>query len=1005
MDRFDAFLDDAPQMQGGDAYDAFLDGEEDSTSVMKELARAGARTVRSGMTGAAGILDLVENPVRQTAAYALNKAGFDETAQNLSNRPTYAEGFQKGFDYLTNDFAAPRNTAERRVDRAVEFAGGAMVPAAGMAKAGQAGAQGVGRLAQFLAPRTGTEMAGTLAAGYANQAAQDAELGTAGQLAATIVAGASPMMAQSAARGVGQAAAKAGGVVKRTAFGGQADDILGDIVKRSEQSPQQLRAEIQQGEISTLADVGGDEVRGLTRAVGKTAGGRNIIADALEGRSEQAVKRVSSLLSREISDVDTFFGNLDDVVKARSKVAEPLYKRAYAEGANISDTRLNKYLQDSRVIEAENTARKMYGVRLEAPRNSVENLDGVKKVLDDQIGEALRADKRNLAGSLLELKNGIVDVLDSAAPSYKRARKVFSDFSQIKSAQEAGLDFSNQTPEQIKRYVSKLSPDQLDAYRIGVRENLQRVVNKTADGADPAKKIFGNTQKREQLKAVFGDGKAYNQFAKRLNEEIRAAETKYKVLGGSRTDFNLDADAEFASTLQMAAQRGVVGTLADKAIGYVSNAIARRYYGLNEANAKAIARALVDREEGLKALEKIIQKQAPKQRAEMQAAVANMLREQPDGEAKNLLQQIKSKIDTSSKAVGAGVKKVGKALEGKNTGAIGDLSKLDDIVTTRTRGDVIEVPMVRVPKAEQGQGKARAAMEQLIEKADERGETIALTPSSDFGANKARLTKFYKSLGFVENKGADKNFSTQEALIRTPKQNLPIDTANGEIDLEALIQSAGKAIDKERQPVIDGAIMAKNLSTAMPDKIRAAKQQGFDVSKVVFRGLNKPYEEGIASNKAYQMFTTSADDASGYAEYSMRGGNVLPAFVRKGKNLQIDAGGVNFNSIPTSQLPEKVKAALGSRINRPITTDELAFAAKEAGYDSVSVSNVFDNTSNERIGKSVGIEIVFDPKNIRSVYAKFDPKKSNSANLTAGVGALGLAGMYANQDKFNKGSR
>ena len=74
----------------------------------------------------------------------------------------------------------------------------------------------------------------------------------------------------------------------------------------------QALGEITEGQISVLADVAGDEIQGLTRTVGKVSGGaRNVVADALEGRSEGAVRRVSNALSKQISNVDTYFANID----------------------------------------------------------------------------------------------------------------------------------------------------------------------------------------------------------------------------------------------------------------------------------------------------------------------------------------------------------------------------------------------------------------------------------------------------------------------------------------------------------------------------------------------------------------------------------------------------------------------------------------------------------------------------------------------------------------------
>jgi len=62
--------------------------------------------------------------------------------------------------------------------------------------------------------------------------------------------------------------------------------------------------------------------------------------------------------------------------------------------------------------------------------------------------------------------------------------------------------------------------------------------------------------------------------------------------------------------------------------------------------------------------------------------------------------------------------------------------------------------------------------------------------------------------------------------------------------------------------------------------------------------------------------------------------------------------------------------------------DELTKQAKKAGYDGIKVG---DET------------IIFDPKNIRSVDAKFDPKKASSSNLLASVGGLSL--LATNKDK------
>jgi len=84
-------------------------------------------------------------------------------------------------------------------------------------------------------------------------------------------------------------------------------------------------------------------------------------------------------------------------------------------------------------------------------------------------------------------------------------------------------------------------------------------------------------------------------------------------------------------------------------------------------------------------------------------------------------------------------------------------------------GDTISVGKIAVPKALREQGVDTDAMRSLLDYADSTGKRIVLTPSSGFGDTKARLTEFYKRLGFVENKGKNKDSTTTERMIRQPQ--------------------------------------------------------------------------------------------------------------------------------------------------------------------------------------------------------------------------------------------
>jgi hypothetical protein len=87
--------------------------------------------------------------------------------------------------------------------------------------------------------------------------------------------------------------------------------------------------------------------------------------------------------------------------------------------------------------------------------------------------------------------------------------------------------------------------------------------------------------------------------------------------------------------------------------------------------------------------------------------------------------------------------------------------------TTKTA----ELTLLRVPDAKRGQGQARAALNVFVQEADANGYTLTLNadPLGKGGLSKAALEKFYKSAGFIRNKGRNKDFTTQAEYIRPPK--------------------------------------------------------------------------------------------------------------------------------------------------------------------------------------------------------------------------------------------
>jgi GNAT superfamily N-acetyltransferase len=128
----------------------------------------------------------------------------------------------------------------------------------------------------------------------------------------------------------------------------------------------------------------------------------------------------------------------------------------------------------------------------------------------------------------------------------------------------------------------------------------------------------------------------------------------------------------------------------------------------------------------------------------------------------------------------------------------------------------ITVSKIIVPEEARGGGVGTEIMGKIIDYADANDKPIFLTPSTDFGASsKARLTKFYKSLGFVENKGKNKDFTSQETMVRLPKKPKVSE------DLQRLENKRAKAESDARIQTNNAPIKKLQDDLAKPDNSTA----------------------------------------------------------------------------------------------------------------------------------------------------------------------------------------
>jgi GNAT superfamily N-acetyltransferase len=70
-----------------------------------------------------------------------------------------------------------------------------------------------------------------------------------------------------------------------------------------------------------------------------------------------------------------------------------------------------------------------------------------------------------------------------------------------------------------------------------------------------------------------------------------------------------------------------------------------------------------------------------------------------------------------------------------------------------------------------GKGIGTQVLREILSYAETAGKPVALTPDSVYGTPRARLEKWYKSLGFQRNAGRRKDYRFSDTMIWTPRKD------------------------------------------------------------------------------------------------------------------------------------------------------------------------------------------------------------------------------------------
>jgi hypothetical protein len=231
-----------------------------------------------------------------------------------------------------------------------------------------------------------------------------------------------------------------------------------------------------------------------------------------------------------------------------------------------------------------------------------------------------------------------------------------------------------------------------------------------------------------------------------------------------------------------------------------------------------------------------------------------------------------------------------------------------------------------------------------------------------------------------------------------------------------------KHLAKLAEEIAPAAKKLKDLPTDLESRMARAKEMGFDLP--VYHGTSTeniaektlPYfsdfdalknihpseheraiKSGIEkfkSNKAFHgqgIYTAPKEDLYKAHEFTGgEGGQIYPLMVR-GKKIFNTGEGSLANSV-LDAIPSKEDSF--NKLSQ-LTGRSVPELQK---LDRYELADLIQKHPKEFEGLARSSEIVtFDPKNIRSKFAKFDPSKADSDDIAAGLSAVGLGGLAAKQ--------
>ena len=282
----------------------------------------------------------------------------------------------------------------------------------------------------------------------------------------------------------------------------------------------------------TLVEMIDDKIGGVLNDIqGKSKKANELIKSRISGIKESAKDKVSNFM-------DDFFGktlgfeNVDAVKEAVDRGTKPLFETVYNVYGDIAKKapEVTNYIKNNDVIkDIVKTIKKDLDASpllknlpetdmrfIEAIR---QNLSNKSKILTKEGAERYKKEYID------EVQKTFLNKVKQAVPEYGQALDAYNMFHKVDEATaKSAKFFQNSNPKKFAKEFNALSNYEQEAYRLGVKEEMQRMIGGKSEKS--AWDTFLSPNNREKIKTVFGEekGKKLIKFAE--DESKRVARFK-----------------------------------------------------------------------------------------------------------------------------------------------------------------------------------------------------------------------------------------------------------------------------------------------------------------------------------------------------------------------------------------------------------------------------------------------------------------------------------------------